>query len=262
MLVLTRRENEKILFPSLGISVEILKARGSGVRLGISAPENVPIRRAELAGLKSLEFACDEESAVERLRQLTTAIQERLNAASFGLNQLHQRVEEGDLENTQAAIMEIYHELKALEREGKGDTDSGSRSSSSVSDTTVRRALVVEDDVNSSQLLAGYLRMHGFEVTTAPDGQDALDYLSMHSAPDVVLLDMFMPRCDGPTFVSRLRSDPEMAGIRIYGMSGAEPDSIGMEVGPRGVDRWFSKPLNPEMLIDEVRRSLDPHHAA
>jgi len=258
MLVLSRREKEKVLFPSLGISIEVVKTKGSNVRLGITAPDNVPIRRAELEGLKSLEFNCDEENADERLNQLADVIQQRLQTASFGLNQLHQRIEEKDFGNLQSAIIDIYHELRSLEKEAK--SVGGDSPAKRVTDA--RRALVVEDDINSSQLLASFLRLHGFEVTTAPDGQDALDYLSMHSPPDVVLLDMYMPRCDGPTLLHKLRANPANSKMHIFGMSGAEPATLGVPVGPTGVDRWFSKPLNPEQLVSEVQQELDPHHAA
>ena len=57
MLVLTRKESEKILFPSLGISVEVLRVRGNKTQLGIDAPIDVPILRHEIADLKAIEFA-------------------------------------------------------------------------------------------------------------------------------------------------------------------------------------------------------------
>ncbi len=54
--------------------------------------------------------------------------------------------------------------------------------------------------------------MTGFQVDTAGDGADALDYLHSHDRPDVVLLDMLMPRCDGPTTIGRIRRDPSLEG--------------------------------------------------
>jgi response regulator RpfG family c-di-GMP phosphodiesterase len=68
------------------------------------------------------------------------------------------------------------------------------------------RALLIEDNVNERELLAGYLRSYGIETTTANDGQDALDYLSLHALPDVVLLDMQMPRCNGRCFIKKVRA--------------------------------------------------------
>jgi carbon storage regulator len=49
MLVLSRRENEQVLFPELGITIKVIKTKGSQVRLGISAPKSIKVLRGELA---------------------------------------------------------------------------------------------------------------------------------------------------------------------------------------------------------------------
>ena len=49
MLVLSRRENEKVLFPELGITIKVIKTKGNQVRLGISAPQSIKVLRGELA---------------------------------------------------------------------------------------------------------------------------------------------------------------------------------------------------------------------
>jgi DNA-binding response OmpR family regulator len=112
---------------------------------------------------------------------------------------------------------------------------------------------LVEDNANESSLLASYLEQRGIEVITAADGADALDLLSARpKPPDVVLLDMMMPRCDGPTTVRAIRCNPEFQGMRIYAVSGSSPNSHGVPTGPAGVDAWFQKPLNPERLVQEM----------
>ena len=119
-----------------------------------------------------------------------------------------------------------------------------------------RRALLVEDDANESELLAGFLRLSGFSVDTAADGCDALDYLAQHDQPDVVLLDMQMPRCDGRSTISAIRDNPQFQGLRVFAVSGKVPAELGVTVGPQGVDRWFRKPLNPQSLVRELKRDL------
>src|SRR5205807_2345178 len=89
------------------------------------------------------------------------------------------------------------------------------------------RALLVEDDVNESELLAGILRMSGIAVDTAGDGCQALDYLAHHERPDVVLLDMKMPRFDGPSTVTAIRGDPQLQGLKVFAVSGSTPDAVG-----------------------------------
>ena len=103
MLVLSRHENETIVFPSLGITVEVLRLRGTAAKIGVEAPADVPIKRGELLGLKSLQFTSDEESPPEKLRRLRQAVRHRLDDAALQLNELHRQLEEGDRGRAEAA---------------------------------------------------------------------------------------------------------------------------------------------------------------
>ena len=95
-------------------------------------------------------------------------------------------------------------------------------------------------------------------MTTAKDGRDALDYLSgSRRRPDVVLLDMQMPRCDGPSTISAIRENPAYSGLRVFAVSGRVPADMGVTVGPSGVDKWFRKPLNPQNLVTELHRDFE-----
>ena len=116
-------------------------------------------------------------------------------------------------------------------------------------------ALVVEDDDNERELLAGCLRVSGFDVDTAADGLQAMVRLT-EKAPDVVLLDMRMPRFDGRRTISAIRSNPEYRDLKLFAVSGTRPEEMNITVGPTGVNRWFQKPLNPKALIDALRDEL------
>ena len=91
----------------------------------------------------------------------------------------------------------------------------------------------------------------------AGGGADALDYLRTRQRPDVVLLDMGLPRCDGPTAVRAIRRDPAYAGLRIVAVSGHRPDEFDLGVGPAGVDGWFRKPIDPRELLRDVLQELE-----
>jgi CheY-like chemotaxis protein len=123
---------------------------------------------------------------------------------------------------------------------------------SGVSVNHTPQALVVEDSATERRLLEAFLEVSGFEVTSARDGQDALEYLSMHARPDVVLLDMMMPRLDGPAFVRAVRSDPKLRGLSIFALSGLGPEDFDIPTGPLGVDRWYEKPVDPKALVSDV----------
>lgn len=262
MLVLSRGRNDKVVFPTLGISVEILRVAGNKVRLGIDAPHEVPVHRHEITEkmkasgeIETLKFPAAKD-ALER--KLTHATRNRLNSAALGLHLLHRNIEVGDLSDAESTIFKIFNELKAIEQELDGPVKEKPRVSKLAAIAGIdahHRALVVEDDDNERELLAGCLRVSGFDVDTAEDGLQAMVRLTEHH-PDVVLLDMRMPRFDGGKTISAIRSNPDYRGLKLFAVSGMKPEETDVSVGPNGVDRWFTKPLNPKALIDALRDEL------
>src|SRR5438270_3175209 len=75
--------------------------------------------------------------------------------------------------------------------------------------------LVVEDDETTRQSLATALRDAGFDVVTAGNGQEALDYVHSHPPPVLILLDMMMPAHDGWEFLRLRGQDPTLAGVPV-----------------------------------------------
>jgi carbon storage regulator CsrA len=247
MLVLSRKASDKVLFPTVGITVEVLSVRGNTTRLGIDAPPEIPICRHEIADLKSIEFAEDEASTL-KLSRLANTVRVRLDAAATALNQLHQQFD-GDADSTvQELIIDVYRELKALDREANRAIETP--------DVPAPRALLVEPDASERRLLSSYLRMHGIETTIAMDGRDALGYLSLHAAPDIVLLDMQTPGCDGRCLVRSIRSAEGFDGLKLFAVCSTNPSLLGIATGPDGIDRWFQKPVDPEHLVNEIAEEL------
>src|SRR5262249_21145125 len=108
-----------------------------------------------------------------------------------------------------------------------------------------------EDNRNERELLAGFIRMAGIEVVAADDGVGALAYLHREpQKPDVMLLNIALPGNDGLDVVRKVRSDPACGQLRIFAISGRE------DAPEMPVDRWFRKPLNPEVLLDELLRQV------
>ncbi|MEL6105872.1 MAG: response regulator [Planctomycetota bacterium] len=116
----------------------------------------------------------------------------------------------------------------------------------------LRSTLIVEDNRNESQLLACYLKLKRMSVQTAENGADAMAYLEDHAIPDIILLDLNMPKFDGVWTVSRLRANPSTRHIPIIAVSGESPEEVGLEIGPHGVDAWYPKPIDPEQLFREL----------
>jgi carbon storage regulator CsrA len=259
MLVLSRGRNDKVVFPTLGISVEILRVSGNKVRLGIDAPAEIPVHRHEVserieangeAGQHALKLPNSRETSQARL---THAMRNRLNAAALGLHLLHKSIEIGNLSDCEATILKIFNELKKIETELENAPPSNPSQ-----EHAHHCALVVEDDDNVRELLAGYLRVSGFEVETAADGLQAMVRMT-EKAPDVVLLDILLPKFDGRRTINAIRSNPDYKKTKLFAVTGTKPEDMDISVGPNGVDRWFTKPLNQtkiQTLLEALREDV------
>ena len=261
MLVLSRRENEKVVFANLGVSVEILRLAGKVVRLGIQAPAEIQILREELANpTAAKDVSANASSQVASLaRTVRHAIRNRLNIASLGLQVLQRRLESGDCDAAEATIAKIFNELSEIDAALDSSKQAESSKQREPAELPLRehRALIVEDNPNESELLAAYLQMNGYVVEIASDGFEALSYLSSHEHPDFVLLDMAMPRCNGPQTVESIRRNPALRNLRLFAVSGADQRETGVAFGRLGVDRWFSKPVNARELVHEMNRNME-----
>lgn len=247
MLVLSRRSSEKLVFPTLGITVEVLGLKGQSVRLGITAPPEVRVLRAELAAEPAP--ASPPASASPPTSSLSHALCNRLNKISLGLQLLQRQWQAGQAEQAQATVDKLLLALEELQPEwvaAHGLAQPAPRSPF--------RTLVVEDDSNERELLAGLLRLHGCDCETAADGLAALEYLDSHERPDLILLDLRMPRCDGPQMLAQIRGNPRYAGLKVFAISGTPPDALGICTGPDGIDAWFPKPLQAAKLWEAIQR--------
>jgi CheY-like chemotaxis protein len=114
---------------------------------------------------------------------------------------------------------------------------------------------VVDDDDVIRQLISVNLELEGFEVITAIDGQDALERVD-EARPDVVTLDVMMPRLDGWEAAARLRADPKTAHIRVVLLSARAQEADLQRGESIGVDAYLTKPFDPDELISTVRRLM------
>ncbi|MFC6885582.1 MULTISPECIES: response regulator transcription factor [Actinomadura] len=113
--------------------------------------------------------------------------------------------------------------------------------------------LVVDDDEVIRQLIAVNLQLEGFEVFTAVDGQDCLERVG-EVAPDVITLDVMMPRLDGWVTAGRLREDPGTRHIRVVMITARAQEHDVRRGHEIGVDAYVTKPFDPNQLIQTVRK--------
>ncbi len=125
------------------------------------------------------------------------------------------------------------------------------------------KILVVDDEPTIVRLMEFILARQGHEMMVAVNGEEALEKIRAH-APDLVLLDIMMPRIDGYEVARAVRADPATASLPIIMLSAkAQEEDIRRGVGI-GVDEYITKPFSPEHLVHVVagylsRLNKDPN---
>lgn len=115
--------------------------------------------------------------------------------------------------------------------------------------------LVVDDNKVIRHLIRVNLELEGFEVVTAADGVECLD-LVHRVRPDVITLDVVMPRLDGLQTATRLRSDPRTRHLPVAIISACTPYEVDSGVAA-GVDAFLAKPFEPTELVRLVRQLME-----
>jgi len=119
-----------------------------------------------------------------------------------------------------------------------------------------KRVLVVDDDRVIQQLLEVNLELEGYEVVgTASDGREALDKIAKLK-PDLVILDIMMPKMDGMAVCRHLKADPETAKIPVILLSARAQDMDIRDGLDIGANAYLTKPFDPVELLDVVGRLL------
>ncbi len=123
------------------------------------------------------------------------------------------------------------------------------------------KLLVVDDEIDTLKLVALMLKRQGYEVRTAENGPAALELIA-EEIPDLLLLDVMMPKMDGYEVARRLRADPKTENIPIImftAKSQIEDKITGLEAG---ADAYLTKPTQPRELFAQVKAVLRTKKAA
>ena len=114
------------------------------------------------------------------------------------------------------------------------------------------RVLVVEDDADIAQALQRSLRLEGYEVKIAVDGQAALDTAGSY-VPDLVILDLGLPKIDGIEVARRLREGDDVPILMLTARDAVESRVEGLDVG---ADDYLVKPFERQELLARIRALL------
>jgi CheY-like chemotaxis protein len=113
--------------------------------------------------------------------------------------------------------------------------------------------LVVDDDADIRETIGMLLARHGFPVSTACDGADALAQLRAGAHPGLILLDLMMPRMNGEEFRRSQLQEPSLATIPVVVLSGAGRSQDLLQRIDKGVE-VLPKPIELSELMETVRR--------
>lgn len=115
--------------------------------------------------------------------------------------------------------------------------------------------LVVEDDVAIIELFRLLLEQEGYRVEAAQDGLEALDMLK-NSPPDLVILDLRLPKLEGLDVLREMRSDTILKSVPVVIVSVDDSPQAMLRGWQLGVDGYFVKPFDPEELLRLIRHIL------
>ncbi|MEO7190911.1 MAG: response regulator [Vicinamibacterales bacterium] len=123
--------------------------------------------------------------------------------------------------------------------------------------TPVRKILIAEDDRLLMRASSAALRRHGFEVVAAVDGEEALA-MALSAAPDLILLDVIMPKLDGIEVLSRLKAEPATASIPVIMLSNlGQPRDVEEALAAGAVAYCVKSDLRGDELAAKVTAVLD-----
>ncbi|MDX2097369.1 MAG: response regulator [Leptolyngbyaceae cyanobacterium bins.59] len=115
--------------------------------------------------------------------------------------------------------------------------------------------LVVDDSQTLRFMMTELLRANAFKVTAVRDGEEALQQIE-EDCPDVVVLDIVMPRLNGYEVCRRLKSNPATQNVSVILCSSNATDVDRYWGLKQGADAYLCKPFRPEELIDTVKQVL------
>jgi DNA-binding response OmpR family regulator len=118
-----------------------------------------------------------------------------------------------------------------------------------------KKVLIVDDEPNIVISLEFLMKREGFEVHVAGDGEAALQQIATH-LPDLVLLDVMLPKRNGFEVCQQLRGNPDWAGIKVIMLTAKGRDTEVAKGLALGADAYMTKPFSTKDLVSQVKQML------
>jgi len=119
-----------------------------------------------------------------------------------------------------------------------------------------RRALVVDDSLSARRAMAQVLNDSGFEVSTARDGMEAVEELE-RTRPDILFVDLEMPRMNGIELTSHVRARPDTANVPIVMITSRSTEKHRAQARTAGVNMYLTKPFDADALLEQAEKLLE-----
>ena len=117
--------------------------------------------------------------------------------------------------------------------------------------------MVVDDSITMRKVTGRVLERHDYEVNTAKDGVDALEKLHEQRVPDLMLLDIEMPRMDGYELAEHMKADPRLRDVPIIMITSRTGEKHRQRAFDIGVDRYLGKPYQEAELLAQIGEVLE-----
>ena len=118
--------------------------------------------------------------------------------------------------------------------------------------------LIVDDDETILEILKKTLSEHGYDTTTAQDGQEAINTLQSSNNIDAAILDILMPKMDGRETLKTIKESNNIKDLPILMLTGENSLANVSECLTLGANEYMVKPFEPEMLISRLQKILSP----
>ena len=118
-----------------------------------------------------------------------------------------------------------------------------------------KKILVVDDSPTQLKLITTSLQMHDYEIVTAMDGEEALQKILTYK-PDLVVLDVVMPKMDGFQVCRKMKASLETQHILVIMLTSKDQKADEFWGKKQGADIYLTKPFNEARLLDAVTKSL------
>jgi CheY-like chemotaxis protein len=116
--------------------------------------------------------------------------------------------------------------------------------------------LVVEDYQDAREMYSAYLQFSGYRVAEATNGLEAIEK-TLELMPDIILMDLALPKIDGWEATKRLKSDERTKHIPVVALTGHALAGFAEGAREAGCDAFVTKPCLPDALVAEIRRMLE-----